>query len=145
MGQGDLGGFLGKGEVQVVGVCDVDRNHREKAKQMVDRRYQNGDCKATLDFRELIGRGDLDAVMTALPDHWHAIPAVAAAEAGLDIHGQKPFARSIREGRAICNAVHRYGPGSVGPASSSGTGGSGRSSTSRSACPMGGRTTVSLR
>jgi len=109
MGQGDLNEFLGKREVQVVAVCDVDRNHRERARQMTNGRYKNSDCKAYLDFRELIGRGDLDAVMTALPDHWHALPAIAAAEAGLDIHGQKPFARSIREGRAICDAVHRYG------------------------------------
>jgi predicted dehydrogenase len=57
----------------------------------------------------LIGRGDLDAIQIAVPDQWHAIPAIAAARAGLDIHGQKPLARSIREGRAICNAVHRYG------------------------------------
>ncbi|MBN1420605.1 MAG: Gfo/Idh/MocA family oxidoreductase, partial [Planctomycetes bacterium] len=75
----------------------------------VDQRYKNSDCVAYLDFRELIGRGDLDAVQLALPDQWHAIPAIAAAKAGLDIHGQKPLARSIREGRAICDAVHRYG------------------------------------
>ena len=109
MGQGDLNNFLGKKEVQVVAVCDVDRNHRNQAKNRVDRRYGNEDCEAYLDFRELIARGDLDAVMTALPDHWHAVPAIAAAEAGLDIHGQKPFARTVREGRAMCDAIHRYG------------------------------------
>jgi predicted dehydrogenase len=109
MGMGDLNGFLGKDEVRVAAVCDVERNHREGAKNTVDRKYGNSDCTAYLDFRDLIGRGDLDAVMTALPDHWHAIPSVMAAKAGLDIHGQKPLARSIREGRAICNAVHRYG------------------------------------
>jgi len=109
MGMGDLNGFLNKSEVRVVAVCDVDRNHRQNAKRRVDGKYQNTDCKTYLDFRELIGRGDLDAVLTALPDHWHAIPSVEAAKAGLDIHGQKPLARSIREGRAICDAVHRYG------------------------------------
>ena len=109
MGSGDLGGFLSKGEVQMVAVCDVDRNHRNNAKNRVDGKYGDNGCGAYLDFRELIGRGDLDAVMTALPDHWHAIPAIEAAKAGLDIHGQKPFARSIREGRAMCDAVHRYG------------------------------------
>jgi predicted dehydrogenase len=109
MGSGDLNGFLGKGEVRVVAVCDVDSNHYTSAKNRVDGKYGNKDCKTYLDFRDLIGRGDLDAVMTALPDHWHAIPAIEAAKAGLDIHGQKPFARSIREGRAICDAVHRYG------------------------------------
>ena len=109
MGDHDLRGFLPKKEVQVVAVCDVDRSHREQAKRRVDEHYGNQDCAAYLDYRELIGRGDLDAVFTALPDHWHALPAIAAAEAGLDIHGQKPFARSIREGRAMCDAVHRYG------------------------------------
>ena len=108
-GTGDMQGFLSKSEVQMVAVCDVDKGHRERAKKIVDNRYGNKDCTAYHDFRELIGRGDLDAVQLALPDQWHAIPAIAAARAGLDIHGQKPLARSIREGRAICNAVHRYG------------------------------------
>jgi predicted dehydrogenase len=108
-GTGDMQGFLSKSEVQMVAVCDVDKAHRDKAKKIVDDRYGNSDCESYLDFRELIGRGDLDAVQLALPDHWHAIPAIEAARAGLDIHGQKPLARSIREGRAICDAVHRYG------------------------------------
>ncbi len=109
MGSGDLQGFLGDSRVHFVAICDVDRNHRDRAKKTVDGRYKNNDCKTYQDYRELIGRGDLDAVQTALPDHWHAVPAIAAAKAGCDIHGQKPFARSIREGRAMCNAVHRYG------------------------------------
>lgn len=108
-GTGDMQGFLGKPEVQMVAVCDVEKSHRDRAKKIVDGRYGNKDCTAYLDFRDLIGRGDLDAVLLALPDQWHAIPAIAAARAGLDIHGQKPLARSIREGRAICDAVHRYG------------------------------------
>ena len=108
-GTGDLQGFLSKSEVQTVAVADVDKGHRENAKRIVDERYGNKDCKIYHDFRELIRRGDLDAVQIAVPDHWHAIPAITAARAGLDIHGQKPLARSIREGRAICDAVHRYG------------------------------------
>jgi len=109
MGTGDLYGFLGKREVRVVAVCDVDKTHRDNAKRIVDRHYKNKDCKTYLDFRDLIDRGDLDAVFTALPDHWHAIPVIYAARAGLDIHGQKPFARSIREGRAMVEALNRYG------------------------------------
>lgn len=108
-GYGDMRGFLGKSEVQMVAVCDVDRGHSERARKTVNERYGDNGCKAYLDFRDLLGRGDLDAVILALPDHWHAIPAIAAAKAGLDIHGQKPLARSIREGRAIRDAVHRYG------------------------------------
>ena len=108
-GTGDMRGFLSKSGVQMVAVCDVDQGHRDRAKGLVDEKYGNSACRSYLDFRELIGRGDLDAVQLALPDHWHALPAIAAAKAGLDIHGQKPLARSIREGRAMCDAVQRYG------------------------------------
>ena len=109
MGTGDMQGFLNKKEVQYIAVCDVDKGHRDNAKAIVDKKNGNSDCATYLDFRELIGRGDLDAVALALPDHWHSIPAIAAARAGLDIHAQKPFARTIREGRAMCEAVKRYG------------------------------------
>jgi predicted dehydrogenase len=108
-GTGDMRGFINKPEVQMAAVCDVDKTHRDNAKKIVDERYGNTDCTAYHDFREVIGRGDLDAVLLALPDQWHAVPAIAAARAGLDIHGQKPLARSIVEGRAICSAVHRFG------------------------------------
>lgn len=109
MGTGDLRAFLGDNRVQVVAVCDVDSNRYDKAKGIVDSKYNNKDCNTYLDYRDMLGQEDLDVVMTALPDHWHALPAIAAAKAGCDIHGQKPFARSIREGRAMCNAVERYG------------------------------------
>ncbi len=109
MGTGDLRGFLRRDNVQMVATCDVDKKHRDHAKNNCDKKYENSDCKTYLDFRELIGRGDLDAVMIALPDHWHSVIAVAAANAGLDIHAQKPLARTISEGRAICDAVKRYG------------------------------------
>ncbi|MFH1716518.1 MAG: Gfo/Idh/MocA family oxidoreductase, partial [Planctomycetota bacterium] len=108
-GTGDLRGFLGKQEVQMVAVCDVDKAHLDGARKLVDDKYGNSDCKTYADFRALIGRGDLDAVQIAVPDQWHSIPAIAAARAGLDIHAQKPLARTIREGRAICDAVKRYG------------------------------------
>ncbi|HJP35457.1 MAG TPA: Gfo/Idh/MocA family oxidoreductase [Gammaproteobacteria bacterium] len=100
--------FLKKKDVQLVAVCDVDEGHRDEAKSMVDQVYGNEDCKAYSDFRELIGRDDLDAVALAIPDHWHALLATEVAKAGLDIYGEKPLARSVREGRAICDAVSRY-------------------------------------
>ena len=109
MGTGDLRDFLTFPEVQVVAVCDVDGARLTRAKGLVDAQYANQSCAATGDFREVLARTDLDAVALALPDHWHAIPAVMAARAGLDIFGQKPLARSIREGRAIANAVARRG------------------------------------
>jgi len=108
-GTSDMEDFLSRDVVQMVAVCDVDRKRRDNAKKIVDEQYGNSDCRAYVDFRELIGRGDLDAVAIALPDHWHSIPTIAAARAGLDIHAQKPLARTIREGRAICDAVKKHG------------------------------------
>ena len=109
MGTDNMRTFLSKDEVQIVAVCDVDRDHLKRAKQIVDTAYGNSDCRTYGDFRELIAREELDAVSLALPDQWHAIPAIKAASADLDIYGEKPLSRSIRESRAICDAVHRYG------------------------------------
>jgi len=106
-GPDNLGRFLGRKDVQVIALCDVDQNHLAAVKATVDRTYENTDCATYLCFEELLARGDLDAVSIALPDHWHAIPAIAAAEAGLDIYGEKPLSHTLAEGRAIVKAVER--------------------------------------
>jgi predicted dehydrogenase len=108
-GTWDMRGFLSRKEVQIVAVCDIDRKHQEAAKKEVNEKYGNSDCKTYLDFREVIERDDISALAIAVPDHWHSIIAVMGARAGKDIHAQKPLARTIREGRAICDAVRRYG------------------------------------
>jgi len=108
-GTNNMRGFLAKDEVQIVAVCDVDKNHLVQAKNTVDEQYQNKDCATYSDYRELLARGDLDAVSIAVPDHWHAIPAMAAARAGLDIYGEKPLSHRLKEGRAMCDTVSRYG------------------------------------
>ncbi len=108
MGSGNMGGFLGKKEVQVVAVCDVDAGRGNRARDRVNEKYGNQDCVAYSDFREVIERKDIDALSLALPDHWHSIPAIMGARAGKDMYAEKPLARTIREGRAICDAVHRY-------------------------------------
>ncbi|MBU0754378.1 MAG: gfo/Idh/MocA family oxidoreductase, partial [Planctomycetes bacterium] len=87
-GRGNMLNFLSREEVRVVAVCDVDQEYRERAKRNVDEKYGNNDCAVFLDFMDLIDRIDLDAVALALPDHWHAIPAIAAARDGLDIYGE---------------------------------------------------------
>jgi predicted dehydrogenase len=107
-GTGVMRGFLGRDDVQVVAVCDVDQKQRDKAKKLVDDKYGNSDCRAYLDFREVIARGDIDALSLAMPDHWHSIPAIMGAQAGKDIYAEKPLARTIYEGRAMVNAVQRY-------------------------------------
>jgi len=108
-GTWDMRGFLDKPESLVVAVCDIDVKHQKLAKTEVDNKYGNSDCKTYGDFRDMIARSDIDIISTAIPDHWHSIPAIMAAQAGKDIYGQKPLARTIKEGRAICNAVKQYG------------------------------------
>ena len=109
MGTGNMHSFLSKNEAQVLAVCDVDRSHLEDAAKIVNDRYGNNDCATYKDFREVIARDDIDAVSVAVPDQWHSIMAVTAARAGKDIYGEKPLAHSIAEGRAIVDAVERYG------------------------------------
>jgi predicted dehydrogenase len=100
--------FQSFADVQVVAVCDVDRKHLEAAKAEVDKTYGNSDCAAYRDFRELVGRQDIDVVSVATPDHWHALASVAAANADKDVYCEKPLANSVAEGRAICNAVTKH-------------------------------------
>lgn len=108
-GPGNTRSFLEEPDAQVVAVCDLDANHLQAAKNTVDKHYGNKDCVTYHDFRDLLARKDIDAVMLAVPDHWHSILATTAAASGKDIYGEKPLAHSLREGRAICNAVKRYG------------------------------------
>ncbi len=109
MGPGNMSSFLEKPEVQWVAVCDLDTEPLAMAKGMVDKAYGNRNCATYHDFRELFLRKDLDAVSIAVPDHWHAVLAVSALRAGLDVYGEKPLTHNLREGRALCDAVARYG------------------------------------
>jgi len=108
MGTENMNAFLRESSAHVVAVCDIDTNHRNRARGAVNAKYENEDCVTYHDFRELLSRDDIDAVSLALPDHWHAIPAIAAAKSGKDIYGEKPFSHSLTEGRSMCNAVKRY-------------------------------------
>jgi predicted dehydrogenase len=107
MGKGDMNAMMGFPEVQMVAVCDVDSNHRKQAREMVNKKYGNSDCKDFNDFRELLAIKDIDAVTVTTPDHWHALASVAAANAGKDVYCEKPLANSVAEGRAICEAVKK--------------------------------------
>ena len=109
MGTDNLRSFLSEPDARVVAVCDIDANHLQNARDIVNKKYANTDCASYHNFRELIAREDIDAVMLGLPDHWHAIPAIAAAKAGKDIYGEKPLSHNLVEGRAMCDAVKRYG------------------------------------
>jgi len=111
---GLLNGFLHNKETQVVAVCDVDTTRREHAKKTVEDYYaaqaNKGlfqGCTPYKDFRDLISRPDIDAVVVATPDHWHALIVIAAANAGKDIYCEKPLSLTIPEARAMVNAVRR--------------------------------------
>lgn len=108
-GTGNMGNFLQRNAAQVVAVCDVDAGHRAQAKQLVD--DANGDkaCAEYNDFRELLARDDLDALSIATPDHWHSIPVIAGARKGLHMYSEKPLSYTIREGRAMVDAVNQAG------------------------------------
>jgi len=108
-GENNVKSFLEEPGAQVVALCDIDARHLENALTQVHARYQNKDCAAYRNFEELLARPDIDAVVLSVPDHWHGIVSVAAARAGKDIYGEKPLAQNWAEGRAICDAVRRYG------------------------------------
>lgn len=109
MGGGHLRSFLGQDDVQMVAICDVFGNRRDRAVETVNRRYANNDCTGYRDFRELLARDDIDAVCIATPDHWHALIGIEAARNGKDMYYEKPLAMSIAECKAIRQAVNQYG------------------------------------
>jgi len=101
---------------QVVAVCDVNAQRRRAAKAMVEGHYARTAAKGSYkgcathrDFRELLARDDIDAVSICTPDHWHCLPAIEAAKSGKDVFCEKPLSLTLAEGRAVVDAVERYG------------------------------------
>jgi predicted dehydrogenase len=107
-GPGNTGQFLQQNDCQVVAACDLDKNHLQQAVDTINKHYQNQDCKSYHDYREMIARKDIDTVMLAVPDTWHALLATEAAKNGKDIYGEKPLARTISEQQAIVKAVQKH-------------------------------------
>lgn len=99
--------FMGFPEAQVVAACDADEAHLADGVSQANEKYGNDDCRGYHDFRELCAQKDIDAVVVATPDHWHAIASVAALDAGKDVYCEKPLANSVYESRAIVEAVKR--------------------------------------
>jgi hypothetical protein len=108
-GRGGLGGFLSFKDVQVVEVCDVVPDHRAQAKNMVDRTYGNTDCRAVGRYRDVLFRPEIDAVLIATPDHWHAIIATEAMKQGKDVYCEKPETLTVRQGQVMLDVARRYG------------------------------------
>jgi predicted dehydrogenase len=103
----NLKNFLGNADAQAVAVCDVDTNNMNIARDMVNEKYGNKDCATYMDFRKIIDREDIDAVMISTPDHWHVPISIMAAKAGKDVECEKPTL-TIEEGRKLCETMKRY-------------------------------------
>jgi predicted dehydrogenase len=108
-GPGNTDAFLALKDCQVVAACDLDTSHLKSAVDRINREYGNQDCRPYHDYRDLMARRDIDAVMLAVPDTWHALVAVEAARNKKDIYGEKPLARTIAEQQAIVRAVREHG------------------------------------
>ena len=107
MGPANTKAFLGESDCQVVAACDLDKKHLQTALDTINGKYGNKDCKPYHDYREMIARDDIDAIMIAVPDQWHAVVATEAASRKKDIYGEKPLARTIAEQQAIVKAVEQ--------------------------------------
>ncbi|MGE0609870.1 MAG: Gfo/Idh/MocA family protein [Pirellulales bacterium] len=112
MGRGHLGRMLGRPDVEVVAICDVVQERIDSAAEMVQKAYadrsEGGNAAAPRtcgDFRDLLAMKEIDAVLIATPDHWHAIPCIQAAAAGKHIYCEKPLTHNVAEGRKIVEAV----------------------------------------
>lgn len=109
-----MGQVLKQKDVRIVAVCDVEGTRRAKAKEVVETHYAEDTksglykgCTAYVDYRELLERENLDAVVIMTPDHLHIHPALAAAAKKLDIYCEKPLTHNIAEGRLLVNAVKK--------------------------------------
>ena len=105
MGTQNMRNFLGLADCRVVAVCDAYEERRRKAKELVDSTYRDAGCGVYGDFREVIARDDIDAVVISVQDHWTALIATAAAKAGKDMYCEKPLGVSVGESRRIRNVV----------------------------------------
>ena len=109
-GSGDLGWMLGESDVRFVAVCDVRRASRESARDAVNGKYGNKDCAAYRDIRELLAeRTDIDAVLIATGDRWHAPASVMAMRAGKDVYCEKPACLTMAQGQMVVETARRYG------------------------------------
>ena len=118
MGHGDMqaclhSGLKAEANARIVAVCDLDRKRAEHAKQVAEQAYARSPARGSKiqvfdDYRELLARDDIDGVTISTPDHWHALVAIAAAEAGKAIYLQKPLTYTIAEGQKLVKAVRKH-------------------------------------
>jgi len=107
-GTHDLNRLMRFPDVQFVAISDPRRDNRERVKGLIEQKYGKG-CEACIDFREMLERDDIDAVLMATGDRWHSLAAIHAMKAGKDVYSEKPCSMSITEGRAMADTARRYG------------------------------------
>jgi predicted dehydrogenase len=105
----DLKSILAFDDVQCVAIADVQQTRRQAGKQLVDNHYGNSDCQLYSDFRQLLERDDIDTVLIATGDRWHATAAILAAQAGKDVYCEKPCGITIADCQAIDHAFAASG------------------------------------
>jgi predicted dehydrogenase len=105
----DLRSMLAERDVQCVAICDVQARRRDAGKAMVDSHYGNKDCVLYPDFREMLARADIDAVLVATGDRWHAPASILAAQAGKDVYSEKPCGLTIANCQELADTMKRTG------------------------------------
>jgi predicted dehydrogenase len=109
-GASDLGWMLNEPDVQWVAVCDVRKGQRDAARNTVNAKYGNKDCAAYIDMRELLAeRADVDAVLIATGDRWHALASILAMRAGKDVYCEKPACLTMTQAQHVVETAQRYG------------------------------------
>jgi predicted dehydrogenase len=104
-----LPNFLGFPDIRFLAVSDCREGRLRNAKQFVDAHYRNQDCDTYADFRELLARKDIDAVLIAIGNRWHGLASIYAARAGKDVYSEKPVTLTLAEGRALVDTCRRFG------------------------------------
>lgn len=105
----DLGCFLQQKDVQFAAVCDIKQKRRGEVKQIIDKHHGNQNCVTYCDFRELLDRQDIDAVLIATGPNWHATAAMTAAKAGKDMYCEKPVTKNISQSLILADTMRRTG------------------------------------
>ena len=99
--------FLQQPDARAIAVCDVYKSRSESARKRVNSRYKSDACTAVTDFRRVLDRKDVDAIMISTPDHWHVLLSVLAIRAGKDVICEKPTL-TIEQGRILSDTVKKY-------------------------------------
>jgi len=108
MGNGHVNWFSGFPDVEIAGICDVDKDRCNATLAKLKEKRPDTEAQAYHDFREVLDRDDIDAISCATPDHWHALIAMLAFQSGKDVYAEKPLSHSLREGQAMLRMARRY-------------------------------------